>query len=208
MIARSWSKKSEIIKDKRDLMSIFDQAKEKVALAKIRLGQEEAFSDFYDLYVEQIYRFIYFKVSSVEEAEDLTSESFMRLWQYILYNQEVSNIKALLYRIARNLVIDFYREKGRGLEVELADNTEDESPDTPISDNLADVIDIKITMELVQGALPKVKDNYREVVVMHYIEQLEISEIADILEKTEGNVRVLLHRGIQELKRVLVNRSP
>jgi RNA polymerase sigma-70 factor (ECF subfamily) len=184
-------------------MSIFDQAKERIALAKIRLGQEEAFSDFYDLYVEQIYRFIYFKVSSVEEAEDLTSESFMRLWQYILNNQEVSNIKALLYRIARNLVIDFYRDKGRGLEIELADNTEDESPDTPISDNLADVIDIKITMEVVQGALGKIKDNYREVVVMHYVEQLDISEIAEILEKTEGNVRVLLHRGITELKKVL-----
>jgi len=189
-------------------MSLLNKAKESITLAKIKLGHEEAFSDFYDLYVEQIYRFIYFKVSNAEEAQDITSETFMRLWQYILNNQEISNVRALLYRIARNLIIDFYRDKGRGLEVGFIDNYDNENDDDdshnhPLSANISEVIDIKITMEVVKSALTEIKENHREVVVLHYIEGLEIKEIAEILEKTEGNVRVLLHRGIQELKGIL-----
>ena len=67
----------------------------------------------YDLYTDSIYRYIYFKVGQDEEARDLTSEVFLKAWNYIQDNKitDYKTLKALFYKIARNLVIDHYRRK-------------------------------------------------------------------------------------------------
>ena len=88
--------------------------KEKYFFLKLRVAKDpDAFGELYNIYVDQIFRFIYFKVSRKEEAEDLTAEVFLKTWQYI--NEEkakkIDNLKAFLYQTARNSVIDFYRKK-------------------------------------------------------------------------------------------------
>jgi len=77
-------------------------------------NSEKKFSKIYDQYIAKIYRFVFLKVSSQEVAEDISSRVFMKGWE--VFRQDVDKIenpKAFLYQVARNMVIDYYREKGR-----------------------------------------------------------------------------------------------
>lgn len=173
---------------------------EKFLLYRIRAKKDPvAFGKVYDLYAPRIYRFVYFKVSSKEEAQDITAEVFLKAWQYLLdpKGQEVRHLSALLYRIARNNVIDFYRQRAaRG------ETTNIEPHDESIADGREQFkkLDAKIDVEALAPALRSLKDEYREILVMKYIDQLETNEIAEALDKTPGNVRVLLHRAMSSLK--------
>lgn len=177
--------------------------KEKYLLFKLRTKKDpEVFGKIYDLYVSQIYRFIFFKVSNKEEAEDLTANVFLRTWQYIneMGAETIGNLQAFLYQVARNAVIDFYREKAqRGLtssedlKIELKDQGQ----------NLAEKIQNSSMLEEVQGALQQLKDEYREVVILRFIEEMNVSETAKILGKSKGAVRVLLHRALKTLREIL-----
>jgi len=79
------------------------------------------FSKIYDRYIDKIYRFIFFKVNSQEIAQDLTSETFLKGWESFKNGTKIENPQAYLYKTARNLVIDFYREKGK-VQIVSADN--------------------------------------------------------------------------------------
>jgi RNA polymerase sigma-70 factor (ECF subfamily) len=85
---------------------------EKLLLYRIQAKQDsEAFGQLYDTYVKQIYRFVYFKVSSREEAEDVTADVFLKTWNYLRENKEVKSFSGLLYRVARTSIIDLYRSR-------------------------------------------------------------------------------------------------
>ena len=175
--------------------------KEKILLTKVRAGDKEAFGKLYDLYVERIYRFIYFKVSRTNDAEDLSSEVFLRSWKYISEGAEVKNFKAFLYRISRNVIIDFYR-KNYGKRIL---NIKDENiVDNLRANNLIEKIDINIQIKQIMQALDKLKEEYREVVLLRFVEDYSINEISEIMNRSNGAIRVLLHRAIEALKKKLI----
>lgn len=162
----------------------------------------EAFAQAYDLYVDQIYRFIFFKIPTAEEAQDLTSETFLKTWQYIIDGNKVENLRALLYRIARNLIIDYYRKSRNEVSID------EETPllkeqDAVVVDSVSDDVDLTIAKELVQKKLYDLKDEYREVIILRHIEELSIKEIAEIIEKKPGAVRVTLYRAVHTLKTLI-----
>ena len=76
-------------------------------------NKRKEFGKIYDKYIDKIYRFIFLKVSSEDVTKDLCSETFLRGWEAFQDEKKIDNIQAFLYQIARNLVIDHYREKGR-----------------------------------------------------------------------------------------------
>ena len=158
--------------------------------------KQEIFSQIYDKYIDKIYRFIFLKVNSQEKAQDLCSETFLRGWRVFKENKnKIENPQAFLYRIARNLVIDHYREKGR-TQIIPADNV-------PIIDPRADLEEkssLDSDMNRVKLVLADIKDDYQEVIIWHYIEDLSIPEIAGILDKSEGAVRVTLHRALGAIR--------
>ena len=158
---------------------------------------EKNFSKIYDQYVEKIYRFVYIKVSSQETAQDLTSETFVRTWESFKDGSEIENPRAFLYRVARNLIVDFYREKSRS---------------QTISDEyIKGVVDPRVNLEQkalqnadlekIRQALSSLKDEYQNVIVWHYIDDLKVPEIAQILDKSEDAVRVTIHRALKCPKR-------
>ena len=160
------------------------------------------FVKIYDRYAPRIYRFVYLKVSSPRDSEDLTSEVFLRFWKNISGNdenkQKIDNPRALLYRIANNLVIDFYRKKSRtelimDPEDSLLTNIEDKS-------NLDSKLNIDSDMEGIKKALGQIKDEYQNIIIWRYLDDFSNKEISKILEKPEGTVRVLVHRALKELK--------
>jgi len=156
----------------------------------------EIFSQIYDQYVDKIYRFIFLKVNSQEIAEDLCSETFLKGWQAFKDNKkDIENPPAFLYQIARNLIIDYYRKRGR---------TQTVSVDClPITDPRIDLETETMNnsdLERVKSVLVNIKDGYQEVLIWHYIDDLSISEIAKMLNKSKGAVRVTLCRALKDLR--------
>jgi len=154
------------------------------------------FSKIYDQYIEKIYRFIFLKVNSQEIAQDLCSETFLRGWQtFKEKNEEIENIQAFLYRIARNLVTDHYREKGKA-KVISAEYWEVTDP----RQNLEEKSLLKSDFDNIRMALASLKEDYQDVIIWHYLDDLPIPEVAKLLGRTEEATRVLLHRALKALK--------
>ncbi len=178
---------------------------EKLLLLRLKKKDPEAFAQVYDLYITPIYRFIYFKVATRQDAEDLTSEVFLRIWQYITETEEaIENLRALLYRTARNLVIDFYRQKAKRdlpQDQEALNNVIDDRQQSLLSH-----IENELAMKNIERVLRKMKDEYREVIILKFVEELTVGEIAKILDKSKGSVRVLLHRALK-VSRELLNQD-
>lgn len=180
--------------------------KEKWLLYQLKTKLDpEAYGQLYDLYSTRIYRFIYFKVSSAVDAEDLTAEVFLKAWEYLKNRREIENFSGLLYKIARNLVIDFYRHRAGGKE---------ESADLIFFERLSDAGAAVKKLENAQEAesiikcLRLLKEEYREVLTLRYIDDLDIGEIAKILGKSQIGARVLIHRALKTLRKILENKDP
>lgn len=157
---------------------------------------QKIFSQIYDQYIDKIYRFIFLKVNSQEIAEDLSSETFLRCWEKFKDKKEkIENPQAFLYQIARNLITDHYRDKARTQFVST-DSVTISDPKTDIEEKSLASSDL----DTIRTALGKLKQEYQEVVILHYIEDLSVTEIAETLNKSEGAVRVTLHRALKTLK--------
>jgi len=161
---------------------------------------KKVFTKIYDQYVDKIYRFIFLKVNSQEVAQDLCSETFLRAWQRFQklsnpHYTKIENPQAFLYQIARNLVISYYREKAKFQVVSAEDN--------PINDprqNLEEKTLLDSDLEQIKNALVGLKDDYQNAIIWYYLDGLSVSEVADLLEKTEPATRVLLHRALTALR--------
>jgi len=182
------------------------QINEKIIYLKLRQKDKEAFIKAYDNYIDDIYRFIYFKVGKKEDAEDITSLVFLKSWDYIQNNklEDYKTLKAFFYKVARNAVIDHYR-KNSGLENISIDKEEGSIDIVDEKIDLEKAFDIKLDYEKLMSAMASLKGEYREVLMLRYINELSIKEIADILEKDKGNVRVLLFRAIGAIKKIVSN---
>lgn len=159
-------------------------------------SSQKTFSQLYDQYIGKIYRFVFLKVNSQEVAEDLTSETFLRGWRSFKEQEEkIGNPPAFLYQIARNLVTDFYREKGK-TQLVSAENAYIDDPQA----NLEEKAQLSSDMDMVRQCLGNLKEDYQTVIIWHYIDDLSVPEIAKILKKPEGTIRVTLHRALKALK--------
>ena len=189
-------------------MKTLNSLEEKIILKKAQRGDRDAFAEVYDFYVVKIFRFIYLKTSSKETAEDLTSEAFLRCWKHIRVKKEKgekeivkgNKLGSFLYKIARNLVIDFYKKK-QVPTVEIDDSLKDKIRDKK-QDILAEV-SAKQEIEDLMKALAKLKGEQREIIILRHVEDLSVKEIAEITGKSSGSVRVQLHRGVKALEKVM-----
>ena len=160
----------------------------------------EQFSQIYDQYIEKIYRFVYLKVNSQETAEDITSKVFMKGWEaFQKQESEIRNPGAFLYQIARNLVVDHYREKGRTKIISADFSPQIADPGISIHDKAILSADIS----LIKSAIQKLKRDYQDILIWHYLEDMPVNQIADMLKKPAGTVRVMLHRGLKDLKDII-----
>ena len=173
---------------------------EQILFLRVKNKDKEAFGEFYDLYISRIYRFIFFKVNSVSDDQDLSSEVFLKLWQYLRDGKKIENLNALIYMIARNSVIDFYRQKSRKDGKEELIEEKHLSQVVNKDDDLAHKQAISTEVQTMLQGLEKLKDEYKEVIVLRYLDELSITEISDVLNKTKGSVRVLIHRALNVLK--------
>jgi len=116
--------------------------------------------------------------------------------------KDEKTLKALLYKISRNLIIDHYR-KTKGRETVSLDDEENGIKITDEKQNVNDDFELKADLLVLESKLPELKDEYREVIILRFINELSIKEIAEILDKSKGNVRVLIYRSLNALKGLL-----
>ena len=171
---------------------------EKLLLYKVVAQKNpDAFAKLYDFYIEPIYRFVFFKLSNREDAEDITSEVFLKTWDYLIADsgREVNSFRQLIYTVARNKVIDVYRERARRLECSLEIVKEISAPGSP-----ADALHQEQKMGQLLANLKKLKVEYQEVIQLRYREGLSVKDIAAILNKKTTNIRIIIFRAKNKLK--------
>lgn len=158
----------------------------------------EEFSRIYDEYIGKIYRFVYLKVSSRETAEDITSRVFLKGWETHKDKGGIAKPRAFLYQVARNMIIDYYRTKDKAQPVSI-ESIPHVSDKTDIHEKAA----LNADMEAVKNAIGNIKQEYQDVIIWHYLDDMTVAEIAEIMDKPAGTIRVMLHRGLKSLKNVL-----
>ncbi len=162
-------------------------------------GEASAFGLLYDRYQPQIYRFIFLKVSRREEAEDLTHQVFLQALQHIGEYEDVGfPFTSWLYRIARNEVIDHYRTRKQALSLDDVDPEYFAALDRAMEDT-----ERRMDMRRVTDALKQLKPEYQDIIIMRFVEDLSPKEIAAALQKSEGAVKLLQHRAVKQLQRLL-----
>ena len=162
-------------------------------------GEKEPFGKLYDHYVAPIYRFIVLKVTGKDEAEDLTHEVFISAWQNLKnYKHQGFPFSSWLYQIARNKVIDHYRTQKQHASLDSLDENLF-SVAGVVENNLEKIL----ALDKVKLAITQLNQEQQDVIIMKFIEDLSNEEIANTMSKTEGAVRLLQHRAVNNLKEIL-----
>ncbi|MBU0619929.1 MAG: RNA polymerase sigma factor [Patescibacteria group bacterium] len=183
-----------------------NQDKELFLKLKESKNDTESFIAVYDLYVDHIFRFIYFKLNSnKEEAEDLTSAVFLKSWNYIQQNglTDVKTLRALIYKIARTSIVDYYRKNA---QIYINNSIDDKNIKLEIPDynqSIDKQVATSYDFGIVETKLLALKDEYKEVIILRFINELSIKEIAQITEKSQGNIRTLIHRALKALRELM-----
>lgn len=161
--------------------------------------KEEQFLKAFDKYSDDIFRYCYYRVFDREKAKDFVQETYCRTWKYIIEGNEVENIRALLYKIAKNMIIDESRKKkslslDQMMEKGFAPNY------VPVEKNDEYFIG-KEVLKIVES----LDEKYRDVIIMRYINDLSIKEISSILDETENNIYVRISRGFTKVKKIFID---
>lgn len=150
------------------------------------------FSKAYDDYADAIFRHCYFRVFDRERARELMQDTFMKTWRYISQGNDVQNMKAFLYKVATNLIINESRNKKA---VSLEDL---QAEGFDIADNEDRKITSGAEAQLLMKLLDKLDSDSKELIVMRYIEDIKPEEIARIMNVTANAISVRLHRAVKK----------
>lgn len=167
-------------------------------------GHETRFLKAFEEYNDALFRHAYLRVSDRETAIDLVHDTFTKAWTYIRSGHHIDNYRPFLYKVLNNKIVDIYRKRREEsldamLEVEGVDEGSfaDLSEDTV--ESLAATIDGRKAFTLVT----KLPDQYREVIILRFIDGLGPREISDLIEESENVVSVRIHRGLRLLRSIL-----
>jgi RNA polymerase sigma-70 factor (ECF subfamily) len=158
---------------------------------------KETFLRSFDEYGDAIFRFCVVKTSDPILAEDLTQETFMRYWQALQAGKEMINTRSLLYTIANNLVIDWYRKaKPVSLDARMDEGLEPRAHDTMYADTYAQYQEVLRTMD-------GLDDVDKQVLLLRHVEGLGPKDIAEIVGESANVVSVRLNRATKRLQQQL-----
>lgn len=161
---------------------------------------QEKFAKAYDEHADAIFRHCYLRVYDRELARDIMQETFMKAWNHYgeMEGEKIENLKSLLYKIATNLIIDHSRRPSSKRTDSLEDMVEAGfEPGEDKSEKLIDELDAKEALK----KLEYIKEDYREVLMLRYFNDLSLKQTAEVLGISENLVSVRLNRALQELRK-------
>jgi RNA polymerase sigma-70 factor (ECF subfamily) len=168
---------------------------DKDLVARAKAGDAEAFGELYRRYAGEIYRYLLVRMGDAPDAEDLTEEVFFRSFQSLGgYRERGWPFSAFLYRVAKNMLIDFYRKRKTDVPLSQAETKLDAL--RPLDDHLVRSEEQKILRQ----AIDELPPHYREVIILRVILDLPTAVVAKWMDQTEGSIRVQLHRALEMLR--------
>ena len=169
----------------------------KQTLKKAQAGSNEALADLYNAYFQRIYSFTFYRVSHKETAEDLTEDVFVKAFEKIRGLTELEAFEGWLFQIARNKVIDYYRSKKQVVALEEIEST------LEYETNVVDLVNLQTQQALFIKLLKELSPEQQQVIKLKFLEDIDNDVIAQMLDKTEGAIRVIQHRAISKLKELI-----
>ena len=154
------------------------------------------FEKAYDTHADEIFRYIYFRLSDREKAKELTQEVFLRTWKYMNSGKTIEHMRAFLFRTARNIFINEIRSKRPVSSLDLLMESGFEVGDPQVEKERK----MKIEADELVRKLDGLNEAYREVISLRYGNQLSIKEIAEVLGESENVVSVRIHRAVARLR--------
>lgn len=160
-------------------------------------GDSDAFGVLYKRYIDQIYNYIYFRTSNGKDAEDICSRVFLRALKHIeRYEDRGYPFSAWLYRIAHNLVVNWYRDSERSEEISLAE----QYPPPIVDGSVEERIERADEEDRLMAIINNLPEDRRELLILKHVEGLTNSEIGLIMDRTEGAIKALYHRTLESLR--------
>jgi RNA polymerase sigma-70 factor (ECF subfamily) len=160
-------------------------------------GNTEAFGALYERYIDQIYNYIYFRTSNGKDAEDICSRVFLRALNHIeRYEDRGYPFSAWLYRIAHNLVVNWYRDSERVEEISLLEQYPPPTINGSVEESIEDMDEKENLLKIIQN-LP---EDRKELLILKHVEGLTNYEIGQIMDRTEGAIKALYHRTLESLR--------
>lgn len=163
---------------------------------------QKEFEKAYNLYADAIFRHCYLRVSDRELAKDLMQDTFMKALKYLVSGNVIDDVRPFLYRTALNCIIDHERKRKRRPTSSLEDMQEkgfDVAGEN--GEDWKAAIDAKSVVDIFQ----KIKEPYREILVLRFVDELKPAEIAKMLGVSANIVSVRLTRGLEKLRKILPN---
>jgi RNA polymerase sigma-70 factor (ECF subfamily) len=154
---------------------------------------ETAYRDHSD----SIFRFCVIQTRNRDLAKDILQDVFIKTWEYLVAGNSVDNLKAFLFRVARNAIIDASRKKKTSsLDILLEDGFEPADPQNELLQH-----EIRLDFENALDLINDLDPMYQEPIVLRYVEDMAIKDIAKILDEKENTISVRIHRGIEMLQK-------
>lgn len=170
---------------------------------QVNQAKQEEFLQAYDAYADAIFRHCYYRVYDRERARELMQECFTRVWECVADGKEIDNLKAFIYRVANNLVIDESRRKKSSSLDALVEERGDEPLNLPSARDESLAPERNAEAGIMLANLEKLDGKYREAVRLRYVDGLTPQEIAGIVGESENVVSVRIHRGIKQLREMI-----
>lgn len=164
---------------------------------------DQAFTVLYNFYFPKIYGYIFKRVGSFDVAEDLVSTTFLKVFANLNnYQYKGYSFSAWIYRIATNNLIDYYRKSGKKKEINIDEIKELKDENSNFPEKLVQHSQDK---KMVQEILKELPDRYQKVLYLKFFGDKDNTEIAETLEISENNARVLIFRALKSFKEAYKN---
>jgi RNA polymerase sigma-70 factor (ECF subfamily) len=172
----------------------------KTQTPKITPEHLETFQQAYEMYKKVLSSHAYYKVNDHMISEDLVQETYLKTWAYLVKGGKIEKMKAFLYHVLNNLIVDQYRKhKESSLDFLLEKGFE---PDFDNTEAVNNTLDGRNAFNLIE----KLPESYREVMKMKYVQDLSLEEMSELTGKSRNTLAVRLHRGTQKLKALYESR--
>lgn len=166
-------------------------------ITQAQQGEKETLSELYKRFHQPVFRYLYYRVGDQQTAEDLTADVFLRMLRSVkLYRWQGAPFESWLFQIARNLAIDHYRRK------RTHDTLGDDLPDPQVVDQ---TVERRLTSDRLVRALYKLNEPQKDVILLRFINQMPIAQVARVLQRSEDSIKGLQRRALLALRQALTD---
>lgn len=170
-------------------------------MLKVKAGDLDKMGLLFDRYNKPLFGYLFHQTGQRVESEDLVQTVFFRMLKYRNSFSETGEFRTWMYQLARNALIDSAKKSNRTYyQADLSQKSDMRQSDNSFEQNIFETE----SAVLLQKALDKLSEDQRELLILSKFQELPYKEIAQIFETTEGNIKVKIHRAINDLRKIFL----